>query len=493
MTQTDATGAAPRLSKAEMAAYAKATIGFALLYAACVSFYYRSWLFGYPDTSDPLQGGVLNVAIGVGSVALAAYVGLRAPFKGLPCVLAGIALLAVGSALAYCALALGWGSQTYSVSLVCAGAGMSLALPCWYELFARYSPRWIAIAYGAVASAGMLCTLAAELFGSAVLLASNLSFLAASAALLALAQRDVPLLYRSGDSARTDKSKPRRKGGAWRDACDSYLVAAVSVFAISVVYGALSSTAAGSGAPRDVAAPMAQVGGLVVGVLFLAYFGLKRRKPSALLFNVVFGVVGAAVLLLPFLHVSYSSLLYAFASAAWKLMLLVLLYLVAVTPTRGRRELLVGLALACALPRIGLSVGTFVAGSLNVGIESDFMRMTAIAVIFLYLMLMVVWFINSFERKRAEERARAMGEILKRYSESQEDVRTLRIDAVAEKAELTKREREVLAMMARGRDLAYICDELCLSRNTVKGYQKSIYAKLGVHSKQELIDMADRA
>ena len=30
---------------------------------------------------------------------------------------------------------------------------------------------------------------------------------------------------------------------------------------------------------------------------------------------------------------------------------------------------------------------------------------------------------------------------------------------------------------------------LYLSRNTVKSYQKSIYAKLGVHSKQEIIEL----
>ena len=274
--------------------------------------------------------------------------------------------------------------------------------------------------------------------------------------------------------------------------CDSFLVAGVCVFAISMVYGVLSTTATGTDTPRDVSVPMAQVGGLVVGILFLVYFGLmKKGKPAILLFNVVFGIVGAAILLLPFLQSSHVPFLYAFASAAWKLMLLVLLYLVVVAAASNRREQLVCLALACALPRLGLLVGVTVANTLDVGIESEFTRMTAIAVFFLYLLSMVMWFINSFERKRAEDRAQAMGEMLKRYSETQEDVRALRIESIAEKAELTKREREVLAMMARGRDLAYVCDELCLSRNTVKGYQKSIYAKLGVHSKQEVIDLAD--
>lgn len=488
MANADARGVSPRSSGVEQAAYAKALAGFALLYAACVSFYYRSWLFGYPATIDQPVGGLLNIVIGLVSIALAAYVGMRAPFRGLPCVWLGIALLVAGSVLAYAALPGGWGDGAYAASVACAAVGMGLALPCCYELFSRYSPRWIAVAYGAVASAGMLCALAVELFGPAVLLASNVAFLLAAAVLLALAQRDVPLLYEQRAPMR---AKPRTI--AWRRVVDSFLVAGVCVFAISLVYGVLSATAAGTDVPRDVSVPMAQVGGFLVGALFLAYFGMRKKKPTILLFNVVFGIVGAAILLLPFLQSAHLPYLYAFASAAWKLMLLVLLYLVAVAPAGGRREVLVCAALACALPRLGLFAGTVLASTLDVGIESDFARLTAMAVFFLYLLSMVMWFINSHERKRAEGRARAMDDLLKRYSESQDDVRALRIEAIAEQAELTKREREVLAMMARGRDLAYICEELCLSRNTVKGYQKSLYAKLGVHSKQEVIDLADQA
>lgn len=493
MTQAGAQGAAPRSGKAEKAVYGKATAGFALLYAACVSFYYRSWLFGFPIAVDQSAGGVLNVVIVIASVMLALYVGMRGPFKGMLCVWLSAALMLAGSVLAYGALSGGWGDGAYMASVACAGTGMGLSLPCCYELFSRYSPRSIAIAYGLVASVGMLCALVAELFGLTVLLVANIVFLLAATALLTLAQREAPLLYEQGSAMRGDAGKKsKRRPIPWRRLCDSFLVAGVCVFAISMVYGVLSTTATGTDTPRDVSVPMAQVGGLIVGVLFLVYFGLKKRKPTVLFFNVVFGIVGAAILLLPFLQSAHVSFLYAFASAAWKLMLLVLLYLVAIAAASNRREQLVCLALACALPRLGLLVGVTVANTLDVGIESEFTRMTAIAVFFLYLLSMVMWFINSFERKRAEGRVKDMDEMLKRYSEAQEDVRTLRIDAIAEKAKLTNREREVLAMMARGRDLAFICDELCLSRNTVKGYQKSIYAKLGVHSKQEIIDLADR-
>lgn len=57
---------------------------------------------------------------------------------------------------------------------------------------------------------------------------------------------------------------------------------------------------------------------------------------------------------------------------------------------------------------------------------------------------------------------------------------------------LTPREAAVMELLARGRSRAYVGEALSLSANTVNSYAKHAYAKLGVHSKQELIDMAER-
>ena len=60
---------------------------------------------------------------------------------------------------------------------------------------------------------------------------------------------------------------------------------------------------------------------------------------------------------------------------------------------------------------------------------------------------------------------------------------------MGERYGLTEREEEVLAQLARGRSATYIGEALYLSPNTVRGHIKKIYVKLGVHSKQELIDL----
>ena len=62
-------------------------------------------------------------------------------------------------------------------------------------------------------------------------------------------------------------------------------------------------------------------------------------------------------------------------------------------------------------------------------------------------------------------------------------------DEIAEQYALSKREIDVFRLLAQGRSQTYIRDTLFLSKNTVKSYQKTIYAKLDVHSKQEIIDL----
>ena len=68
-----------------------------------------------------------------------------------------------------------------------------------------------------------------------------------------------------------------------------------------------------------------------------------------------------------------------------------------------------------------------------------------------------------------------------------------RCAAIGDAHGLTKREREVLGMLARGRNRAYIEESLVISRNTVNAHVKHIYNKLNIHSHQDLLDMVEVA
>lgn len=64
-------------------------------------------------------------------------------------------------------------------------------------------------------------------------------------------------------------------------------------------------------------------------------------------------------------------------------------------------------------------------------------------------------------------------------------------DRLAAEARLTPRETDVLRCLAQGRNTQYMADHLCISENTVKSHVRKVYQKLGVNSKQEVIDMVN--
>ena len=54
---------------------------------------------------------------------------------------------------------------------------------------------------------------------------------------------------------------------------------------------------------------------------------------------------------------------------------------------------------------------------------------------------------------------------------------------------LTRREAEILGLIAMGRSAKYIADELLISYNTTRTHIRHVYEKLNIHAKQELIDL----
>ncbi|MBQ9002451.1 MAG: LuxR family transcriptional regulator [Eggerthellaceae bacterium] len=57
---------------------------------------------------------------------------------------------------------------------------------------------------------------------------------------------------------------------------------------------------------------------------------------------------------------------------------------------------------------------------------------------------------------------------------------------------LSNRESEILAFALRGRTSERIAQELVISKSTVDTHLRRIYAKCGIHSRQELLDLAER-
>ena len=70
------------------------------------------------------------------------------------------------------------------------------------------------------------------------------------------------------------------------------------------------------------------------------------------------------------------------------------------------------------------------------------------------------------------------------------------IDALAEhlgaKYDLTPREREIALLLSQGRSLPYIQEKLSIAEGTARTHVAHIYQKLGVHSRQEFLDLVEQ-
>jgi DNA-binding CsgD family transcriptional regulator len=62
---------------------------------------------------------------------------------------------------------------------------------------------------------------------------------------------------------------------------------------------------------------------------------------------------------------------------------------------------------------------------------------------------------------------------------------------IAWRYHLSERESQVVLLLARGRNAARIQEELCLSKSTVSTHRQHVYEKLGIHTRQELIDLIE--
>lgn len=93
------------------------------------------------------------------------------------------------------------------------------------------------------------------------------------------------------------------------------------------------------------------------------------------------------------------------------------------------------------------------------------------------------------ESMRAEGTAGELSEGVElREQEDPEQSLRARCQRLRERYDLTEREADMAFYLAQGRSKAYIGQKLFISENTVKSYTRGLYQKVGVHSKQELLD-----
>lgn len=76
-------------------------------------------------------------------------------------------------------------------------------------------------------------------------------------------------------------------------------------------------------------------------------------------------------------------------------------------------------------------------------------------------------------------------------SETEEPAILPRCLEIAEQFNLSKRETEIFVLLAKGYSSSGIQKKLYIAPGTVRYHSHNIYTKLGIHSRQEIIDLAN--
>ena len=474
-----------------------AVAGFSSLYTVAVVFFYCDWLFDVSG-ADPLFYGIaLNGALCVAATVM--FVGARqVRWRRGGAAVAGAVAYVVAFAMLLAASLLNEPTCAY-LSGAAAGARVGLLMPLW---FAR-AEELAADRYPMVLGMGsFICAVAAlgvDALPAQMLVLVCVALVAASIALLyavpASASNEAMEMAQEGEKrgAGNEEREGAKETSEEASPITSLVVPGLYVLILSFAYGMLDVVAMASPvADASLSGFASQVGGLVAIVAFIVYINRGARRYAVLL-NVALAVVATGVLFLPFLPQGYSVTLVVLAHMGWEVALLVI-YTLAIGAARGSDASLLGWsAIVFALPRPALLAGSLAAAFLAAEGQFAFTQMVVVAFALLYLIIIGVAVLRNREQRAYQRALRRKDELIRRYREAQRDLQELACEELAAAHGLTKRETELLRLLAQGRDASYVERTLFLSRNTVKSYRKSLYAKLGVHSQQELIDRVNAA
>lgn len=272
----------------------------------------------------------------------------------------------------------------------------------------------------------------------------------------------------------------------------------VTIFVFSVAQGLVIAL---PGPFND--APALPVAFIPLAVILVVYLA-RRRMPNA---DGLFALCALLIIAGMFLQPSDRLVSGGVASASNTLIdagascfNLLLVLLVGSIAGRNRVTALPTAALMLALYWSGVGIGAVLGNSAMaaLGWTEAALVWTSFAsamvfVTFCFLVMKNVSFAEAIGAIRTPEPAVTAAEPVgdAAFDESESPSASARCDAVAAAFGLTPRETEVFALLAQGRTVGVIREKLVISLNTARFHTKNIYAKLGVHSQQELIDVVE--
>ncbi len=231
-------------------------------------------------------------------------------------------------------------------------------------------------------------------------------------------------------------------------------------------------------------------GSLICAVLLTAFVVFATRVPhSRFMYLAVFPGAIAVFLILPYFGDTWGRSLSTVIYTAYTFTAMLSTFCV-VRACRRSGDCLYGVAaILSASMRLCLMVGLALGwwfGSMTEGGTFVHLSIACSACVYVLGVVVLLWGYRSSREKRVVE---VVEVVVEHVPETFEESVSERVEELVRTFGLSPRERDVLVGLAQGNTAASIAEGLHISTSTAQGYIKSLYVKLGVNKKQQVIDL----
>lgn len=241
---------------------------------------------------------------------------------------------------------------------------------------------------------------------------------------------------------------------------------------------------------------------VMAAMVYLALFGFFKDKVYRgaqviqLVYYLAFPVIATALLLLLLSGAMFSTVVAALAYAVFATIFATIMSTSVdiaqehkAAPEQIYGVLAGSMYLACTIVTLLGSTWLF---KLDVSTDKS---IAIVCVLTLYILALSLFVLHGyFGLKRDPEHVSsvpATSELILGEAFSKNDSVAMSCARIGVEYDLTSRERDILFLILKGRDAPGIASNLHISINTVRSHSKSIYRKLDIHSKQQLLDMIE--
>lgn len=281
-----------------------------------------------------------------------------------------------------------------------------------------------------------------------------------------------------------------------KEALEQAATPILAYFFFELVIGMINMFAYESPSSFAIAESAPVVGMIVCSALVVVFVFITNRTPSpSAIYLFIFPLIISIFLLLPIFGDSFGKELSSVVYAAYVFtsMLSMFCYVEAIRKTGANVYQLASLVSGGV--RIMLTIGLILGYVISHMMDAEaYMRLSIVVVVGVYFLGVVIMFWGySTAKNRKLSLEEPQGKAVEKQDslllESYEDMVSDKVEELVETYKLTKRERDVLLGLSKGNSAARIAEDLFISTHTAQGYIKSLYVKLGVNKKQQVLDL----